>query len=246
MFDISYYTLYLIEGEIAQGSAKRLPELVSAWAEEPDRNIEMFFQVIELLMYHGHTEPLIVAMKKGWPKISTSHEIMSWGIEEFSDILSQLLIFDYLDRTENLKAVDPALQKKLQPFSKIGSKRLEQILCHLSGQEERTWNVSDFEVGMDIDQWGEQLFWLSLDFLSELRWNEGIPFSKGELGRTQLLDSLLCDEHLEEREQGVTLLYPCQGSFDCFLGQLFGFFVTWIFRQNQGEFVFFHGFFVSR
>jgi len=219
--DIGYYNLFLIENEISQGRAEKLPELVSAYAEIPHRHIDTFFRVIYLLMYHGHTEPLIAAMTRAWPKVFTSSEIMPWGVEEFRVILTQLLIFDYVDRTKDPEADDPVLRKTLQPFSEMSPEWLEQIVRHLSRQEGRAWNVSDFEVEMDGDQRNEQLFLLSFDFLSELRWSESIPFSKGEVGRSQLLDYLLCEEHVEEIDEGIAILYPRQDPLDCFLGQLF-------------------------
>lgn len=69
-----------------------------------------------LLMYHGHTEPLIHAMKQAWPRVSQSTGILPQGIDEFAETLSGLVIYDYMDRARAPHADAPGLIEALAPF----------------------------------------------------------------------------------------------------------------------------------
>ena len=240
--DFPYYTHWRIENALLRGDTAAIPNLVMAFAEEPDRDIDEFFNVIDLLMYHNQVSALIAAMTTAWPKVKRSADIVPQGIDEFAEILSGLIIFDYLEQTPNPRPDDPALVERLAPYADTDPARLGRNLAALTGQSGKTWSLDDFGPRVNGDTKSLNLFLLSLEFLGELRRRAGVPYSKGELGRVQLYRYLLARQEGEyEEDRGLLAmlerphrkrrkpvgprhpLCPEHLPFDRFLGELLSF-----------------------
>lgn len=198
-----FYAHWRIENALLRGDSAAIPELVMPFAEEPDRDIDMFFNVIDRLMYHNQVPALITAMTQAWPKVKDSPDIVPWGIDEFAEILSGLIIFDYLEHTPNPSGGDPALIERLAPHTDVDPESLKRNLAALTGKSGKSWSLDDFGPEVDGDTWGLNLFLLSLEFLGEQRSRAGLPYSRGELGRAQLYRYLLArrgGKYEEDRE----------------------------------------------
>jgi hypothetical protein len=103
-YDLAYYHENLIHDAIAEGRWEAIPELLAGFAEGPaDRGIDIFFHLLDLMKYHGQTEPLIHAMKQMWPAVSDavdSGKLVPWTTEELGSEITLLMFFQYVETAE--------------------------------------------------------------------------------------------------------------------------------------------------
>lgn len=130
-----------------------------------------------------------------------------------------LLIFDYLDTTKAAQPDASALHKQLACYEQIPAHRLEQMLLHLSGRATWVWTLSDFDAKLKQPQWRDNLFFFSLEFIGELCREKGIPYSKGELCRSQLL-GYLNSRRRSGKGKAINFLLPRKDSLDRYLAEL--------------------------
>lgn len=218
--DIAYYNSFLIKNAIILGQTELIPELLEAFAKNPCKAIDEFFNIIDRLMYHGHVEPLIKTMTEAWPKLKRSSDILPFALDEFGNNLMVLLIFDYLDTAEAPYPDVSTLHKRFTPYSEIQADRLEQVLLHLSGKASRVWTPSDFGPGLGKEKWRDNIFFFSLEFIGELRRNEGVPYSKGEIYRCQLVIYLDSQRRSKKTAKAINFLLPRKDHLDRYLVDL--------------------------
>jgi hypothetical protein len=82
---------------------------------------------------------LVEAMRLAWPKVSSSDEIVAWGIDEFSDRAVQYELLNYIAQTPAPRGDDPALMERLRFFAgdNLDIDRTGAIVGYLSGRTER-------------------------------------------------------------------------------------------------------------
>jgi hypothetical protein len=193
-YDVAYYNENLINDAIAEGRWEAIPELLAGFAEgAADRGIDIFFQVIEQLKYHGQTEPLIHVIEQMWPGVSASVDsgkLVPWTSEELGSEVTLLTFFQYVETTETPRADDPALLEAAGPYGSFDAGWLKQTIPHLSAPAPSAWQRADFGEAVDAEQWAENLSALLLEFMADQRRRAGVPFSKSYLARGQLLELL--------------------------------------------------------
>lgn len=189
--DINYYNSYLIEDAIFCSQIDLLSELLDSFAKNPEDSIDIFFRMIDFLMYHDQTKPLLEAMKRAWSIVKDSYEIMVEGIREFGDIAINLIIFQFLDESKDIKAEDINLQKAITLFAKLDANEFEEYLYYLKGVEKHIWKKRDINPKLNKNNWERMLFLLTVEFMGEIHRNTGIPLSRLDLGLTELIEYLI-------------------------------------------------------
>ena len=193
-YDLPYYSENLINDAIAEGRWEAIPELLAGFAEGPaDRGIDIFFNLIDQLKYHGQTEPLLHTMKQMWPAVSDAVDtgkLVPWTNEELGSEITLLLFFQYLETAEAPRANDPALREATSPYGSFNTRWLKQAIPHLSAPAPSPWQRADFGETVDAEQWAENLGALLFEFMADQRRRAGAPFSKSDLARDELLELL--------------------------------------------------------
>jgi hypothetical protein len=191
--DLPYYHENLINDAIAEGRWAAIPALLAGFAEAPGRGINLFFDLIAQLEYHGQTEPLIHTMKQMWPGVLDavdSEKLLPWVTDEFGAELTLLVFYRYMETAEVPRADDPTLLEATAPYGTFDIEWLEKAVRHLSALTPSPWQPADFGEAVDADQWGENLIALLFEFTADQRRRARVPFSKSYLARNQLLELL--------------------------------------------------------
>jgi hypothetical protein len=204
--DRPYYHENLINDAIADGRWEAIPELLAGFAEPPvERGIDLFFDLIDQMRYHGQTEPLIHTMKQMWPAVLDSvdsEKLVPWTSDELGGELLLLMFFQYMETAETPHADDPALLEAAAPYGDFNVEWLEQAIRHLSAPAPSPWRRADFGEAVDAEQWADNLSTLLFEFMADQRRRAGVPFSKSNLAREQLLE--LLHQQFAEPERGST------------------------------------------
>lgn len=235
--NIPYFTDNLTGDAIAEGRWEAIPDLLAPFVEEPDRHADLFFKLIDQLLYHGQMRVLRDAMRRAWPAVQRSGELLPWAIEEFGAQAMLVELFDYLQTTAQPRADDPALLEATAPYGQWTEGWLEQAIPHLTAPASSPWQPADFGETVDADQWGKNLWTLLLEFVAD-RHRAGVPLSRGYMARTQLgeflswqLSNPTLSEDRPEKKKGGRLakqldgssLVPRRAPLDRFLVKLFPF-----------------------
>jgi hypothetical protein len=173
-----------------------------------------------MIAYHGQLPALVDCMRLAWPAVKSSNDIVPWGIDEFCTRAISYELLHFADHTPAPIVQKAGLSERLEFYSEIDPERVSQYLAHLTGQDVKPWTMNDFLLSPPrrsrweeddeeaIDESAAQpsgelnLYHLTIEFLGYLRRVEGVPYSKGELGRRELHQFIL-DRHdgkLEYRE----------------------------------------------
>ncbi len=148
----AWYVSWLIEDALAELDHERVPALVTQLEGVVEKNPDEVLRIIDVLMFHGHVEPLIAMLTHEWPVIAASTEIMPHGVAEFATTLTMLTIFHHLDHGGAPRIDDPALRAALEPLGMFDEPRLQQSIDALSGAVTRDWQPDDFvRVAVDDD-----------------------------------------------------------------------------------------------
>jgi hypothetical protein len=199
--DRPYYHQNLINDAIADGRWEAIPELVASFAEPPvERGVDIFFELIDQLKYHGQTESLIQAIKQMWSDVEDSGGLVPWTSDQLGGELLLLVFYQYVETAETPRVDDPALHEVTSPYGTFDTRWLEQAVRPLSALAPSPWQRADFGEAVDADQWADNLNALLFEFMADQRRRAGVPFSKSELVRGQLLELL----HQQAAEPGET------------------------------------------
>jgi hypothetical protein len=229
----AHYCLdWLITNALVARRYDRVPALAGEMAMLAGKEIDLWNRVESQLAYHGLLSVLVEAMRLAWPQVRRSGDIVPWGIDEFAQHAIGYELLEYAERTPAPEASDPALLARLHFYSQdIVPERLAAYLAHLTGQAQRPWAMRDFEFAPprrrshhDWDEedeedapdravnqsTGDQNFYdLSIEFLGYLHRVEGVPYTKGELGRREL-EKFIFERHAGELEYQESMLESLQ------------------------------------
>jgi hypothetical protein len=192
---------YYLERRITNALVAGRGEIVSALANEiaasAGREIDTFNNVLDQLAYHGQLSVLVKAMRIAWPLVKGSGDIVLWGSDEFAARATDYVVFDYLEHTTSPDANDPELIQPLEFYASIERERLTRYLACLTGQANRRWTMSDFELKSKPNRRGtvgtgqQNLLDLSAEFLGYLRREENVPYTRGEMARENIQKYIL-------------------------------------------------------
>ena len=142
--DLVWHLAWLIEDAVAEGAYDRIPPLMAPLAGVADDQIEEVFQLLDVLMFHGQTEPLIDMMTRAWPAVSDSRRILPGGIAQFAAKVTMLILFNHLEGGGAPDAHDPALRAALAPLDGTDDRYIQSALDALSGTLLIDWQPDDF------------------------------------------------------------------------------------------------------
>jgi hypothetical protein len=223
---------WLISNALVAKRYGRVQALTNEMAALAGKEIDLWNRVESQLAYHGQLFVLVEAMRIAWPKVRRSRAIVPWGIDEFAHRAMDYELLDYTEHTLAPDASDPALLARLNVYSKaLIPERLAAYLAHLTGQAQRQWTMHDFEFvpprrrsRQDWDEedeedvedtaagqsTGEQNSYdLTIEFLGYLHRVEGVPYTKGELGRRELA-RFIFERHAGDLEYQESMLESMQ------------------------------------
>lgn len=206
----------LLENLISNAIAMRRPERIDACAFElaalAGEQLETWLRAQSQLAYHGHLRTLIAAMRRAWPDVRDSEDILPWGWQSFGDQAIQFEIMDFLEQTPVPAQNDPALLERIRWWGvDIDAERIAEIVAWQSGQLERRWVEPDFRLrsrkrraqracdadrdesddetasfGDEVDPGAQNLLHLTLQFVRYAHRIERWTFSKAELARSEI------------------------------------------------------------
>jgi hypothetical protein len=229
----AHYCLdWLMTNALVAKRYDRVPALAGEMAVLAGKEIDLWHRVESQLAYHGQLAVLVEAMRLAWPQVRRSGDIVSWGIDEFAQRAIGYELLDSAEHTPPLEASDPALLARLHFYSQeIVPERIAAYLAHLTGQAQRQWTMRDFAFAPprrrsrhDWDEedeedapdkaasqsTGNQNFYdLSIEFLGYLHRVEGVPSTKGALGRRELA-KFIFERHAGALEYQESLLESLQ------------------------------------
>jgi len=220
----AYLLRWRITNVLAAGRPKEVSTLAIELAPLAAKEIDIFNQVESQLAYHGHLSVLVEAMRLAWPDIKSSHEIVPWAIDEFC---TRAITYELLNHAGS--ALEPAksntaLSERLQFLSEVDAPQVAAYLSHLTEWPGKAWTISDFKLArprsarddeaeneFETDNTSGDLhvYQLTVQFLGYLRRFEGVPFSKGELGRHDLYRFIL-ERHEGKLEYRESMLESMQ------------------------------------
>ena len=191
--NVPYYHSNLINDAITDTRWEAIPELLAPFAINPEDDIDIFFNIMDTLMYHGQIQPLIHVMGESWQKVMDSDDIMPWGIDEFGGKLMSLIFFNYMETTETPQIDDAALCDATAPYGQLNDEWLEMAIRHLSASTPTSWQQEDFGESVDAEKWQNNVQCLLLDFMADQKNRNGVPLSRSEFVRN-FLSSLLYEQ----------------------------------------------------
>ncbi len=210
-----YYSFWLLEIAIANQDYTQIPNLLEVYYNQPDKNIDKFNQVIDLLMYSGQIAELSTLMIHIVPQIESSFNIIPQGIDEFFGILCMLKIIEFINR----KATSEDEMKKLIiQFEKLEinfkEENLKQTILRLAGNIQTEWKSEEFDLIITNKKRNRIFFTLSLDFMRYLNTNYHIHLAKGELARQGMLQCWINQKKFTKKKGEASTLYPREREFD--------------------------------
>jgi hypothetical protein len=201
--DAHYYLDWLMTNALATGRLDDIPALAREMGPLAGAHIDAFESTVEMLAYHGQLAALVEIIALARPAVMDASDILPWGVDEFTTRAVDYIIFDYLERTPAPAADDPELLAAIAPYAEADPQRL----AHLLGQAGHLWTMDDFKTEprrrshdmFDDEDEGagrqdagrENLYYLSVEFLGYLRREAGVPYTRGELARHNLLEYIL-------------------------------------------------------
>ena len=198
-YELSYNVL-LIESAILSGKSE-IDKLINPFLKP--ENIDQLFDVIDMMMYYGHTR-LVNAMKLVLPEVRSSGEVLPHGIAEFEETLAWLILLNYQDPHK--------IAEELKVCRRVNLADAKEFVRLLSG-ERRKWEKKDF---YKSDEVGENFFLLSLEFVSNQKLR-----SRAARGMQQMMNYLFSRDHWRETKKNETLLKLRKKSFEEYLESYF-------------------------
>ncbi len=219
-----YLARQLIGDAIADGRLDAIPGYLEPFVREP--NLDMFYPIIDQLMYHGQTRVLLDVMKRMWPTVRHSTDILDWAVEEFGSDTMLVMLLDRLESAGDLSPDDPDFLKATAAYGEWAEGWLEEAIPRLLGRISTPWQPSDFKRKMSAKRWRDNVHLLTLELAGHLHHN-GVPLSKAYMFRIQMADYLTWQPPAptarSRRKSKVTasggsLLIPRSKFMDEFLG----------------------------
>lgn len=183
--------------------SKRWQELeknLSSFIANPDKYIDSLFEVLKVIQIHNQYHTASRTMDKVYRKIQKSENITPWAKDEFDEMLCSNIIFEYMSSHDSgKKKTEKTLFQRVKKYGKISKEykaRLRKMIKTLSGERQRRWELSQFD--LEKKDWQSNLFWLSLEFTAYLKTNHTADYGLGENMRFVLMDYFIKKEKKKE------------------------------------------------
>jgi hypothetical protein len=216
-----YFLKWQIDNALASGRMSALPALVRELSEHAGKHIDLFYELLDQLAYHGQLSLLLEASPIALPLIKSSRDVVPWAIEEISARAAEYVIFDFLEQHPSAVADDTELIVRLEDYIDVNPEKLSQRLSYLTEHARRSWTNKDFD--LKNQQHKQNMTDLGLEFLGYLKRKEQVCYTKGDLAREQLLNYFWerQDGKLGAQERASRARHPLcpdRATLDRFLG----------------------------
>jgi hypothetical protein len=220
-----YCLSWLVSNALATGRPETLAPLARELGVAVAAHLDMGVHILDQLDYHGQLDPLREIMHAGWPEVKES-DTFEWAQNEFAERAVTYELFHHLLSMPSPPGEDPILLERIAFFfEEPRIPYLIKYVDHATGSADRSWTLSDFEIlpvgnkkrrpredgdkneqeaRVSSDPGTNNLFYLSVEFLGYLHREEGVPYTKGELARKELVHYLV-QRGLGELEPGDEL-----------------------------------------
>jgi len=185
----AYYNSSMIRDAIADERWDALPELLAPFAGALDKGIDMFYQILDQLLYHGQIEPLIQVLENGRQTVAQSNDLFPETINEVDDTLIELHLFRYLETAAHPQDEIAALREATTSYGEWKPDWLERFVPRFTATAPSNWQPADFDDTVDADQWRDNLQALIAEFIATQHHND-IPYSRAYIIWGQLNDIL--------------------------------------------------------
>ena len=210
--NLHYYLKWRLNCGLAAGHTGTVLGLANQLAELAGEDPDVYGQVVDQLAYHGQLSALVGAMRIAWPKIKESSNIVEWAVDECARKGAEYEVFAFLEENPSPEPDEPELVRRQEFYFEVDQERFVHYLDYLIGRAEPQWELSHFQTRPRRkkkdewqDEWDEDnnpqsddddvttdnFYHLGVSFLSHLHRNEGISYSKAELGQWNLLEYLV-------------------------------------------------------
>ena len=180
----------LIQDAVADQDWARIPEWLKGLAANVETNAGEFIGVVQMLVYHDQRQALSAVLRETWPLIFASNALTSWAVEVLGVTLLNLNLFSYLETTAQPDAHDPALTGGFPPGVSVVGEVLSPVLARFSAPEPGPWQPADFDDALDAEIWETNVGLLLWDFVADRRRAAGVPYTRSNLARDLLLETL--------------------------------------------------------
>jgi hypothetical protein len=171
-----YYHRDLINFAIIEGRWDELPDLLAPYTSGQD--LDTFAMVIDQLKYHGQIRHLIATMQAAWPKIKESTQYIDWAIDEYAGTLMELMLVDYLEKTDDPHPDDPVLLESTASLLQWKEGWLDWFIPTISRPDRTKWSIADFSEDIGSETWRRKFSTLQIEFIAS-QWRAGVPLTRG-------------------------------------------------------------------
>lgn len=163
-----YLLDWLLTNALVRQDYESVAALAQEWAPLAGQHIDMWHRTEEMLAYHGQLAALVAALRRGWPGVRASKEIVPWGIDDFARRGMDYELLAYAAQTAAPDPTAAELLTALRNYAPISRPRVAAFLAHLTGQAQRQWTMDDFDLSAPDDDAEEA----DKDWRDEEDWDE--------------------------------------------------------------------------
>lgn len=156
----------------------------AVWAETA-----VFQQSTDMLAYQSQLPYLITLLKTAWHTLQDDKTSNEWQQQTVTALLTDSLIFQYLETPSPNKIEQANLVQQLQSYINIDAEGLERYLAHLNGYTQYNWQLEHL-----AEHPPQNMAALLIEFLAFAYREASVPH-----GRTNLLRHLLPTYFVERR-----------------------------------------------
>lgn len=158
------------------------------WVPHARRNVEFFEAMLDRLRFHDRTEEALAAASRAWPSFRDDPELIEprrW----FLSPIVEMVIDRELESHRDLSPEDPSLWSTLDPFQQdLDREQVREAVRERAARPPRAWDASRLNEPRPAEQ---DLYLLGLDFRDALHERFGFTRARAELGRQELIGTLL-------------------------------------------------------
>jgi hypothetical protein len=204
--DAPHYVGWLVDEALASGELERLPEVLAPFATDPLEAFDDLFRIAHQLMYAGHAAPLLDPLRRAWPVVDTTNDILPEGRQEYLGLLTELALLDYAATTPAPRSDDPIIATILPDDPTVDRAVVQENLAFLLGEAGRVWKPVDFESPPRTEPRERRLFLLGQEWAGEVWRRYDMPLARAVLAGELLSDFLAA--HASKNMRAARLLVP--------------------------------------
>ena len=236
----SFYLELRIEHAIATGQTDKIA-LPAGDLDNISDDIDIIFRISDLLAYHGLLMPLLEIMRAAWSQARNSKKNPPPSADEIRVGTEYFEIFAALEQGLSLENDEAEIRQRLSAYSAASAENITRYIECLTGNHPKAWTRDDFilhkERWVNGNPVQQAVFFLSVEFIGDLRRKQDVPYTKGYLAQQALLTYLLgrymdkfdeeedaYNKHPKLRATSADGLCPDSASLEDYLGGLLGLF----------------------